>query len=114
MGMGSQLELYNEFMQQKEKLEKELPDLMAMERGAWDEAYKDGALSRKVKRLMALAIALRAGCTSCIIGQTIRAIEAGATRDEVVETISVAMVVGGTTGFAEGYRVMKLLDEMGK
>ena len=114
MEMGSQMELYNEFMQQREKFEKALPDLMAMEKDVWNEAYKDGALSAKVKRLIALGIALRAACTSCIIGQTIRAIEAGATREEVVEACSVALMVGGTTGLAESYRVMKLLDEMGK
>jgi len=41
------------------------------------EVYRDGALSHKVKRLIALAVALRVGCTRCIIAQTKFAVEGG-------------------------------------
>jgi len=112
--IGSQLELVDEFVKQREKYNKAMPDLTAKQMAAWDETYKDGALSTKVKRLMAMCVALRAGCTGCILGQTIRAVEAGATREEVLEAIGVATAVSGTTAFAESYRIMKLLDEMGK
>ena len=78
-----------------------------------ETVYKDGALSVKVKRLMALAIALRLGCTNCILGQTKLALEQGATREEILETISVNVAMSGTTGFAEALRVLKLLDELG-
>ena len=76
--------------------------------------YKDGALSSKVKRLIALGIALRAGCTNCILAQTMRALEVGASKDEILETLSVEVVMSGTTGIAESLRVLKLLDELGK
>lgn len=96
-----------------EKLRKELPQIMELDAAKWDTTYKDGALSRKTKRLMALAIGLRAGCENCIIAQTMHAIDAGATRSEIMETISVNMAMSGTTGVGEGLKVIQLLDELG-
>jgi len=96
--MESQLELEGERVKLVDKLRQALPDLMTREAAVVDGVYKDGALSHKVKRLIALAIALRAGCTNCILAQT----------------ISVEVVMSGTTGVAESLRVIKLLDELGK
>jgi len=42
------------------------------------------------------------------------ALDAGATREEILETLSVVVSMRGTTGIAESLRVVKLLDEMGK
>ncbi len=63
---------------------------------------------------MALGIALRAECVNCIVSQTIRALDAGASKQEMLETISVNMSMSGTTGIGESLRVLKLLDELGK
>lgn len=112
--MASVLEVNEERLKFIEKLNQELPDLMVHESAKWDEVYKEGALSTKVKRLMALGIALRARCENCIVGQTMRALEAGATKQEILETISVNMAMSGTTGVAESLKVLKLLDELGK
>lgn len=111
--MENQSELYDELMKQRKKLEQALPGLAAAQNAMIDEAYKDGALSRKVKRLIALGIALRAGSIGCILAQTKKAVEAGATKGEVLETTGVAMTISGTTGLAESLRVIKLLDELG-
>ncbi len=78
--MSSELEFNKERLKYLEKLNQELPDLMVHESAKWDEVYKEGALSTKVKCLMALGIALRARCVNCIVGQTMRALEAGATK----------------------------------
>lgn len=112
--MESQLELNEERLKYLEKINQQLPDLMVHESAKWDEVYKDGALTAKTKRLMALAIALRAPCVNCIVAQTMRALEVGATKEEILETISVNMAMSGTTGIAESLRVLKLLDELGK
>jgi AhpD family alkylhydroperoxidase len=112
--MESQLELEDERVELLDRLKQLLPDLMDAEWSVRDFAYKQGALSTKVKRLIALAIALRAGCTNCILAQTKHALNAGATKDELLETISVEVVMSGTTGVAESLRVIKLLDELGK
>jgi AhpD family alkylhydroperoxidase len=63
---------------------------------------------------MALAIALGAGCTNCILMQANQALEEGATKEEVLETLAVVASIRGTTGIAESLRVIKLLDELGR
>ena len=112
--MKNQLEINEERLKLLEKFNQELSDLMVPESAKWEIVYKDGALSHKVKRLMALGIALRARCVNCIISQTMRALKAGATKDEILETISVNVAMSGTTGIAESLRVIKLLGELGK
>ena len=110
----SQQELNGNRKQQLEKFGELLPDILGQVRDQANETYKDGALSSKVKRLMALAIALGAGCRNCVLGQTMYALEGGATKEEFLEAISVVVSMRGTTGVAESLRVVQLLDELGK
>ena len=112
--MESQIELNEERQKLLVKFAQTAPDLMIAERSVVNTVYQDGALSTKVKRLMSLAIALRAGCTNCILSQTMAAIDLGATKEEIFETLSVELSMSGTTGIAESLRVIKLLDELGK
>jgi AhpD family alkylhydroperoxidase len=110
----SQIELENNRVKQRDRFGKLLPGLKDSLDGLKDEVYKDGALSVKIKRLMSLAIGLRAGCRECILSQTMSALEAGATKDEILETIAVEVSMSGTTGIGESLRVIQLLDELGK
>jgi AhpD family alkylhydroperoxidase len=110
--MESQLELNEERLKLLDQLGQKLPDLLIAEGAVLNEVYKDGAVSRKTKRLMALALAIGVGCTNCILGQTMEALDAGATKAEILETISVAVALRGTTGVGESLRVIKLLEEL--
>lgn len=111
--MESQVKLNEERLELLGKFKQHLPDTFTATRGILDTVYQDGALSTKVKRLMSLAIALRACCTNCILAQTKRALEEGATKEEILETLGVNVAMSGTTGMAESLRVLKLLDELG-
>jgi AhpD family alkylhydroperoxidase len=111
--MESQLELEKNRVTQKDKLAELLPDAVEAVGRLSAETYKDGALSAKVKRLMALAIALGSGCRNCTLAQTMRALQHGATKEEIAETLAVVISMRGTTGFAETLRVVQLLDELG-
>jgi len=108
-----QLELYNSFMRYREKRSQVLPDVASAGDAVGDVVYKDGALSRKVKRLIAMAVALSIGCMPCIIGQPKLAVEAGATKEEVMEAASVLLAIHGTSGYSESWRVVKVLEELG-
>ena len=77
------------------------------------EVYKDGALSGKVKRLMALSGALVHGCRACIIFQTEHALNLGASVEEILEACSVAISLGGTMAAGETTRVVQYLQERG-
>jgi len=112
--MESQLEMMEEVMKCTGRYKKEQMDVMSAHADFTSEVYRDGALSPKVKRLIALGVALRAGCVECIIPQTRRAVEAGATKDEVLEAVAVAISMSGTTAFGWSWRVVKVLEELGK
>lgn len=62
------------------------------------EALKDGTLPTKFKELIALAIAIARNCEGCIVWHLKSAIDAGATREEVLEAIGVAIMMSGGPG----------------
>lgn len=74
-------------------------------------AFEDGALTTKVKRLVALAVGIVSGCEWCIARHVRKAIEAGATKDEIIETCFVAIEMGGGLALASTSVAMKALEE---
>jgi len=110
--MERQKELNENRLRQLARFAELLPDVLKDVRDQGAKAYQDGALDAKTKRLMALAVAMGAGCRNCVLGQTMYALECGATKEEILETISVVVSMRGTTGVAESLRVIQLLDEM--
>ncbi len=71
----------------------------------------EGALSAKVKELMALAIAITVRCDGCIAFHVHDALEAGATRPEIAETVGVAVMMGGGPSVVYGCQALEALDE---
>jgi AhpD family alkylhydroperoxidase len=59
------------------------------------EATAAGALDVKFKELIALGIAVAIRCDNCIAYHVHDALKAGATHAEIVETLGVAMMMGG-------------------
>ena len=112
--MESQLQYLKEVAETVGEFKKEMPDAFTAEKTFTDAVYRDGALSTKTKRLMAMAIAVNAGCQGCITYQVKLAVEAGATKEEVVEAASVAVSIGGTSASAWIWIVVQMLKEMGK
>ena len=53
------------------------------------------AIDTKIKELMALAIGIAVHCDGCVAYHTKMAHQHGATRDEVAETIALAVYMGG-------------------
>lgn len=58
---------------------------------------QEGALSVKEKELICLGIAICTGCKHCIVLHTRSALEAGATREELMETCGTALMMGGSS-----------------
>jgi len=74
------------------------PEVVANFVRMYGAAMKPGALDSKVKELMGLAVAVALGCKHCMVWHTIMALEHGATKDEIFETLSVAAVMTGGPG----------------
>lgn len=73
-------------------------------------AYADGALTRKVKELIALALSIASRCDGCVAYHARRCSELGATREEVVETIGVAIQMGGGPSMVYGGEALRAFD----
>ena len=80
------------------QLGQELPGPMSGFARLHRKALEDGALNMKVKEMMALAISVVVGCDGCIAYHVHDAVKAGATRQELLETIGVALLMGGGPG----------------
>lgn len=74
--------------------------------------YDDGALPRKVKEFLGLVASLVLRCEDCIAYHVVQAWEAGATGDELMEVMSVALVVGGSIVIPHLRRAAALVDEL--
>ena len=60
------------------------------------DAYGEGALPQKVKELIGLASSTVLRCNDCISYHLTEALDRGATKEEILETLTIALVVGGS------------------
>lgn len=77
------------------RLSHEMPGTLAGFAHLHKEATAAGAVNTKFKELIALGIAVGIRCDNCIAYHVHDALKAGATRAEIVETLGVAMMMGG-------------------
>jgi len=61
-----------------------------------NKAYIDGALNAKTKELMGLVASMVLRCNDCIFYHVDRSIQEGATQEELMETLNIALIVGGS------------------
>jgi len=62
------------------------------------QVFADGALPAKTKQLIAVAVAHVTQCPCCIRGHREAALRHGATHEEIMEAISVAMELSNRNG----------------
>lgn len=109
----SQVEIRNKIKVLFNKYREIMPDIARAYDELPTEVYKDGVLSGKIKRLMALTAALVKGCRACILYQTDLALDRGANLEEIFEACAVAISLGGTMAAGETTRVVQYLHEKG-
>lgn len=106
----------NGYLQSRMALMKELgkgiPKVMSANARLHDAVVADGALSYKTKELMALAIGISVRCDGCIAYHVNAALQAGATYEEIVETIGVAIMMGGGPSVMYGTEALEAYQEL--
>lgn len=75
------------------------------------KSVESGALDRKTKELMALSISIAVHCEGCIAYHLHDAIVAGATKPEILETISVAIMMGGGPASIYAVHALDAMDQ---
>jgi AhpD family alkylhydroperoxidase len=86
------------------------PDAEAAFRQFSQAVFQEGALSRKVKQLIAVAVAHVTQCPYCIQGHTKAAAREGATPEEVMEAIWVAAEMRAGGAYAHSAIALDVLD----
>ena len=93
------------------RLGKELPSTMTGFGQLHKAATAEGALSAKVKELIALAIAVSSRCEGCIAFHTHAALRAQASRAELLEAIGVAIMMGGGPAAMYACEALEAIDQ---
>lgn len=73
-------------------------------------AIQPGALDAKTKELIALSIGIAARCDGCLAYHAKAAAKYGATREEIMETIGVAVYMGGGPSMIYGAEALAAFD----
>jgi AhpD family alkylhydroperoxidase len=92
-------ELYK-FREQREEMNEKILDLnhLGIKRffNLDSNTYKDGALPSQTKELLGLVASTVLRCNDCIDYHLEQCAKTGSTKDEIIESLNVALVVGGS------------------
>lgn len=94
------------------KLGKLLPNEMNGFMSLHNAALENKTLDPKTKELIALGIAICIKCEPCIIGHVDSLIKIGVTKEEVQETIAVAIFMGGGPAIAYGGKALEAFEQL--
>ncbi|MBN1958751.1 MAG: carboxymuconolactone decarboxylase family protein [Desulfuromonadales bacterium] len=92
----------------------ELPGVMSGFGQLHKASIEGGALSTKTKELIALAIAITVRCDGCISFHVHDALKSGVTREEILEAIGVAILMGGGPAVVYGCEALEALEQFEK
>lgn len=104
-------EHYKELNVWMDRLGLDMPDVMKGFGKLHEAALKPGALDRKTKELIALGIAITVRCDGCISYHVHDALQAGASKEEIAETVSVSILMGGGPSVVYGIEAMQALSQ---
>jgi len=75
-------------------------------------ATAEGALDPKTKELIAMAIGITSHCDACIGFHARAAVQQGATRAEIAETVAMCVYMGGGPSLMYGAKALAAFDEL--
>ena len=111
--LESQIELKKQVGIHADRFRELMPNFAKAQQELTFQAYQDGALDTKTKRMMAMTAAIVHGCRACILYQAQAALELGASVEQLLECIGVAISLGGTQAEGEAARLMLFFNEQG-
>ena len=91
-------------------LEAELPDAMAAFEKLHETVVREGAISTKYKRLMAVAVSVALRCDNCTRTHVVGAFGEGASRTEILEAAGIGIMMAG--GPAMSFCATVLIETM--
>jgi len=77
-----------------------------------NKAYVSGSLTAKTKELMGLVASMVLRCNECIFYHIDRSIQEGASKDELMESFNIALIVGGSIVIPHLRYAFEVMDEI--
>jgi len=111
MAVDSYPKLFEQVQKSMGEYGKVSPEIMEGFQELHHAASTEGALSAKVKELIALAIGIAVRCDGCIAFHVHDALKAGATEAEIADTIGVAILMGGGPAVVYGSAALEALKQ---
>lgn len=93
------------------KLRKEIPDVMAGFSSLAQAATKNGVLDKKAKELIAIALAVANRCPGCIGFHSKTLVQLQTSREELLETLSMAIYMGGGPSLMYAAEALEAFEE---
>lgn len=102
---------YNDLTKLMSELGTKIPETMKGFTSLHKASITEGALTTKTKELIALGIAITVRCDGCIAFHVNDALKSGASSQEIMETIGVAVLMGGGPALVYGCEAMEALNQ---
>lgn len=93
------------------KLRKEIPETMSGFSAMAQSATKENVLDKKTKELIALALGVASRCDGCIGFHTQALVKLGTTRAELLETLGMAIYMGGGPSLMYAADALRAFEE---
>ena len=77
-----------------------------------DAVYANGVIPKKYKELTGLAISILSRCEECILYHLQGCIKAGANKKEIIESIKMGVIGGGSITYPSARFAMKMIEEL--
>lgn len=94
-----------------EQMATQRPDVIRAMYRFKNEVFRDNKLTFKEKELIAVAVTAVLKCDECLRLHATKAMDAGATKDEIMESLFVAMYLAGPSAVVGMPSIDRLLSE---
>ena len=94
------------------RMKEQIPNTVDAFSGMFGKLMKDGAITLLEKELVALGIGVAMHCEPCIRMHTQKCLAAGATKEQILEAASVAVIMGGGPAYTHLPLVIDTLETL--
>ncbi len=98
----------------QQKMKEQAPDIVRAVGGMFATLMKEGALSVREKELIALGVGLAERCVPCMNLHVQKCLQAGATREQILEAAGVVVMMRGGPSYTHVPEIIHALDHLEK